>query len=104
MPQSAFIRKQQKPPVANSCLGERNRIRAQDIPLDWVRGVERLHRLPAHAGVPRFLLSVRHSHGAFGRACPIRYPSGRPENQRQSFPSLTEPSPAGFLLARVEIG
>jgi hypothetical protein len=28
MPQSAFIRKQQKPPVANSCLGERNRIRA----------------------------------------------------------------------------
>jgi len=25
----------------------------QDIPLDWVRGVERLHRLPAHAGVPQ---------------------------------------------------
>jgi hypothetical protein len=34
-----------------------------------------------------FLLSVRHSHGAFGRACPIRYPSGRPENPRQSFRS-----------------
>src|SRR5882757_8398549 len=32
----------------------------QDMPLDWVRGVERLHRLP------------------------IRYPSGRPENPRQS--------------------
>jgi hypothetical protein len=25
----------------------------QDMPLDWVRGVERLHRLPAHAGVPQ---------------------------------------------------
>jgi hypothetical protein len=90
----------------------------QDIALAWVRGVEHLHRLPAHAGVPQnrgtieidgvqhivhrrpspaklraalettgsvsaiaarkahsFLLSVRHSHGAFGRACPIRYPS-----------------------------
>ena len=23
------------------------------MPLDWVRGVERLHRLPAHAGVPQ---------------------------------------------------
>ena len=31
----------------------------QDIPLDWVRGVERLHRLPAHAGVPQ------HRWGAF---------------------------------------
>jgi hypothetical protein len=25
----------------------------QDIPLDWVRGIERLHRLPARAGVPQ---------------------------------------------------
>src|SRR5258707_8764751 len=25
----------------------------QDIPLDWVRGVERLHRLSAHAGAPQ---------------------------------------------------
>src|SRR5436190_5718566 len=25
----------------------------QDIPLEWVRCVERLHRLPAHAGVPQ---------------------------------------------------
>jgi hypothetical protein len=34
--------------VARSLAGE-NAPR-QDIPLDWVRGVERLHRLPAHAG------------------------------------------------------
>ena len=30
----------------------------QDIPLDWVRGVERLHRLPAHAGVPQYRWGV----------------------------------------------
>jgi hypothetical protein len=48
-----------------------------------------------------FLLSVRHSQGAFGRACPIRYPSGRPEIRGNH--SLRNPSPAGFLLARVGI-
>ena len=51
-----------------------------------------------------FLLSVRHSHGAFGRACPIRYPSGRPENPRQSFRPLMKPSPAGLLLAAIRKG
>jgi hypothetical protein len=52
---------------------------------DWatieINGVQHIvHRRPA-------LLSVRHSHGAFGRARAIRYPSGRPENPRQSFRS-----------------
>src|SRR5712671_7351094 len=37
---------------------------------------------------------------AFGRACPIRYPSGRPENPRRSFPSLMKASPAGLLQPR----
>jgi hypothetical protein len=41
-----------------------------------------------------FLLSVRHSHAAFGRACPIRYPSGRPENPRAIIPFVNE-SPSG---------
>jgi hypothetical protein len=31
-------------------------------------------------------------------------PVGCPENPRQSFPSQTKPSPAGFLLARAENG
>jgi hypothetical protein len=30
----------------------------QGISLDWVRGVERLHRLPAHAGMPQHLWGV----------------------------------------------
>jgi hypothetical protein len=30
----------------------------QNIPLDWVRGVERLHRLPAHVGVPQYRWGV----------------------------------------------
>jgi hypothetical protein len=51
-----------------------------------------------------FMLSVRHSHSAFGRACPIRNPAGRPENPQQSFPSLMKASPAGFLLARPRKG
>ena len=34
------------------CRGWRERAQAGH-PADWVRGVERLHRLPAHAGVPQ---------------------------------------------------
>ena len=37
-------------------------------------------------------------------ACPIRYPSGRPENPRQSFRPSTERSQAGFLLAVIRKG
>jgi hypothetical protein len=38
------------------------------------------------------------------RYCSQKEKRGRPENPRQSFPSQTNPSPAGFLLRRPENG
>jgi hypothetical protein len=75
----------------------------QDIPLDWVRGVERLHRLPAHAGVPQhrwgvFLNDVdqfgrggwaqRAADLGWGTLMSSNAPAGPPERRRSAVAHL----------------
>ena len=50
-----------------------------------------------------FLLSVRHSHGAFGRACPIRVPVGSPRKSAAIIPFVNKTLTSGLPIGSIHI-
>jgi hypothetical protein len=62
----------------------------QDIPLEWVRGVERLYRLPAHVGVAQHRWGVFLNDVRSGDRLRAMVPVGSPRKSAAIIPFVNE--------------